>query len=355
MSKRARATHDDIRRIIARLCPRRPQRDRRRLRRRPDPWRQRLSDRPIPARRRQLPHRRIWRLDREPAALHDARCSRPSAARSAWTASASASRPTSSRRASRIRDPIALFTALAARLEELGVPWIELREAAPADFGRRHPDGAGQPGDARRSIPARSCSTATMTGQAPARGWRKVWPTAISFGRPFIANPDLVHRLAIGAPLSAATSALSTQAARRLRRLSAARRGEGRLGRRISREARTAPARPARRRRPCRLARGRRGRSPAPHSRRSGCRCRWRSRRASASISAAGAFLGDDLEMIGFAADHDAERDEGAEAAALGGERDRAGQLERAGDGDGLMLVAGRLDRRCARRRAACR
>ena len=64
------------------------------------------------------------------------------------------------------------------------------------------------------------------------------------------------------------------------------------------------------------------------------------------AISAARAFLGDDFEMIGFAADHHAQRDEGAEAPAARGQRDRAGQLERAGDGDRLMLVAGRLDRR---------
>ena len=30
---------------------------------------------------------------------------------------------------------------------------------------------------------------------------------AISFGRPFISNPDLVHRIAIGAPLSPGDSA----------------------------------------------------------------------------------------------------------------------------------------------------
>ena len=59
--------------------------------------------------------------------------------------------------------------------------------------------------------------------------------------------------------------------------------------------------------------------------------------------------------MIGLAADHHAERDEGAEAAAPRGQRDRAGQLERAGDGDRLMLVAGGLDRGARAGRAACR
>ena len=40
-------------------------------------------------------------------------------------------------------------------------------------------------------------------------------------------------------------------------------------------------ARRGQRRRPCRLAPGRRGRSPAPHSRPSGCHCRWQGRQAS--------------------------------------------------------------------------
>ena len=39
-------------------------------------------------------------------------------------------------------------------------------------------------------------------------------------------------------------------------------------------------------------------------------------------------------------------RDEGAEAAAARGERDRAGNLERARDGQRLVLVPGGLDRR---------
>ena len=63
----------------------------------------------------------------------------------------------------------------------------------------------------------------------------------------------------------------------------------------------------------------------------------------------------DHFEMIGFAADDDAERDEGAEAAAARGKRDGAGKLERAGNGQRLMLVAGRLDRPRGHRRAACR
>ena len=42
-----------------------------------------------------------------------------------------------------------------------------------------------------------------MTDQAPGRGSAEEIADGISFGRPFIANPDLVHRLAICAPLNA--------------------------------------------------------------------------------------------------------------------------------------------------------
>ena len=51
------------------------------------------------------------------------------------------------------------------------------------------------------------------------------------------------------------------------------------------------------------------------------------------------AFVRHDLEMIGLAADHDAERDESAEAAASRGQGDRAGELQRAGHGQRLVLV----------------
>ena len=76
------------------------------------------------------------------------RFSRRSATRSAWTASASASRRTSIRKGVEDSDPAAVFTALAQRLEELKVPWIELREAHQPTFGGRDPDRAGQSGDA---------------------------------------------------------------------------------------------------------------------------------------------------------------------------------------------------------------
>ena len=98
-------------------------------------------------------------------------------------------------------DPIALFTALAERLEELKVPWIELREA-------HQPTSAG----AIPTAPVSPAIRAIYTGKilvnsdydGPSAHARMAEGIAdgISFGRPFISNPDLVHRIAIGAPLA---------------------------------------------------------------------------------------------------------------------------------------------------------
>ena len=98
-------------------------------------------------------------------------------------------------------DPFALFTALAARLEELKCRGSNCARRT----GRLRRERSRPHRSARRcgrSIRARSCSTAIMTGRARGRGWRRGWPTASAFGRPFIANPDLVHRIAISAPLN---------------------------------------------------------------------------------------------------------------------------------------------------------
>src|SRR3546814_917669 len=53
----------------------------------------------------------------------------------------------------------------------------------------------------------------------------------------------------------------------------------------------------------------------------------------------------DDLEMIGLAADHDAERHIGVVTPAVGGERDRRGDFERARNGDRLVAVPLALER----------
>ena len=100
------------------------------------------------------------------------------------------------------KDPIALFTALAKRLEALKVPWIELREA-------NRPTSAG-------SIPTKPVSPAIRPlysgrivlnsgydGPGARARIAEGIADAISFGRPFISNPDLVERIRLGAPLAA--------------------------------------------------------------------------------------------------------------------------------------------------------
>ena len=97
-------------------------------------------------------------------------------------------------------DPIPLFAALARRLEELNVPWIELREA-------HRPTSAG-------AIPTEPVSPAmrplysggiALNSDYDGPGARarlaEGVADAISFGRPFIANPDLADRIRLGAPL----------------------------------------------------------------------------------------------------------------------------------------------------------
>ena len=91
--------------------------------------------------------------------------------------------------------PIALFEAVARRLEELKVPWIELREPL-------QPTSAG-------AVPTEPISPAMRShysGKIVINSdydWSSAWQRvqagnadAVSIGRLFIANPDLVRRIA---------------------------------------------------------------------------------------------------------------------------------------------------------------
>ena len=97
--------------------------------------------------------------------------------------------------------PQRLFEAVARRLEELEVPWIELREP-------RRPTSAG-------AIPTEPVSPAMRphySGKIVINSdydWVDArervcagHADAVSIGRLFIANPDLVKRIALGAPLN---------------------------------------------------------------------------------------------------------------------------------------------------------
>lgn len=98
-------------------------------------------------------------------------------------------------------DPIALYTAVAERLEELKVPWIELREP-------RLPTTAGVIPTAPVSPSMRQVYSGRILINADSNWCDALRATidgvadGVSIGRLFISNPDLVERIALGAPLN---------------------------------------------------------------------------------------------------------------------------------------------------------
>ena len=98
-------------------------------------------------------------------------------------------------------DPIPLFTALADRLEELQVPWIELREAHQPTSAGAVPTEPVSPA-MRPLYSGRILLNSDYDGPSARQRLAEGVADGISFGRPFISTPDLVHRLAVGAPLS---------------------------------------------------------------------------------------------------------------------------------------------------------
>lgn len=98
-------------------------------------------------------------------------------------------------------DPTPLFTAAADMLDEIRIAFLELKEHGPA--------GSFLPTDVPRQSPmirprfrgplVLNCDYGMARAEADlASGLAD----AISFGRPFIANPDLVERLRRGAPMA---------------------------------------------------------------------------------------------------------------------------------------------------------
>lgn len=99
------------------------------------------------------------------------------------------------------RDPAATFTAAAAELQRLGIAWLELREQKEyGNFGKT---------DVPRVSPSirRVFTNPLVLNQEYRRDSALAdlssgLADAISFGRPFISNPDLVERLRIDAELA---------------------------------------------------------------------------------------------------------------------------------------------------------
>ena len=98
-------------------------------------------------------------------------------------------------------DPIKLFKVVAAKLEELKVPWIELREAHQPTSSGSVPTEPVSP-EMRSIYSGKILLNSDYDGPSSRERMAERIADGISFGRPFISNPDLVHRLAAGAPFS---------------------------------------------------------------------------------------------------------------------------------------------------------
>jgi 2,4-dienoyl-CoA reductase-like NADH-dependent reductase (Old Yellow Enzyme family) len=99
-------------------------------------------------------------------------------------------------------DPVALFTALAHRLEELNVPWIELREPRPGTSFGAAPTAPVSP--AMRPIySGKIALNSDFDGPSAQARLDEGIADAIAFGRTFLANPDLVDRIRNDAELNA--------------------------------------------------------------------------------------------------------------------------------------------------------
>jgi 2,4-dienoyl-CoA reductase-like NADH-dependent reductase (Old Yellow Enzyme family) len=102
-------------------------------------------------------------------------------------------------------DPPALFTALARRLEELKVPWIELREPRPGTTFGSVPSEPVSP-LMRPLYSGKIALNSDYDGASAQKRLNEGIADAVAFGRTFLANPDLVERIRQGAELNAADS-----------------------------------------------------------------------------------------------------------------------------------------------------
>ena len=98
-------------------------------------------------------------------------------------------------------DPLPLFTAAAQALSDIGIAFLEVREPKPGStFGKpSQPPIAPAMRAAFKGIFLINSDYDAVTGQAALDAGEA---DAIVYGRPFIANPDLVDRFAKGLPLA---------------------------------------------------------------------------------------------------------------------------------------------------------
>ncbi len=98
-------------------------------------------------------------------------------------------------------DPVPLFVAAARALSDVGIAYLEMREPDESGtFGKAdHPPIAPL---MREVFAAPMILNADYDPARAAAALERGDADAITFGRPFIANPDLPHRIADGLPLA---------------------------------------------------------------------------------------------------------------------------------------------------------
>lgn len=97
--------------------------------------------------------------------------------------------------------PHETFPAAARALAELGIVFLELREPPPdSNFGKA--DTSPVAPDIRAVFPGVLVLNSDFTGGRAQRAIANGEADAITFGRSFIANPDLPHRLREGLPVN---------------------------------------------------------------------------------------------------------------------------------------------------------
>ncbi len=93
--------------------------------------------------------------------------------------------------------PEALFTAAAAALQKIGIGFLELREPGPdGTFGRT--DVPKQSPAIRRAFTNPLVLNSDLTAERGAALIASGQADAVSYGRPYISNPDLVERIRNG-------------------------------------------------------------------------------------------------------------------------------------------------------------
>ena len=98
-------------------------------------------------------------------------------------------------------DPIPLFAELAKTLETLQVPWIELREPSQPTSAGSIPTAPVSPA-MRPHYSGKIVINSDYDWTDARRRISEGHADAVSIGRLFIANPDLVKRIALSAPLN---------------------------------------------------------------------------------------------------------------------------------------------------------